>query len=165
MHEQYATAIASCAIRDCTNPPRKLGLCDAHHKRLREGRPLETPLQRHVLGSLEDRIAAWSHRSTDGCLLWDGDTSSKGYARMTHEGRKQSVHCLTYRLAYGDEALPPGWELDHFCRIRRCIEPMHLRALPKASHKRHHSALRERTADGRWVPHDFIQTLPVATSM
>lgn len=164
--QDHATTSPSCAIRECAQRSRKLGLCPTHYNRFRNGRPLDTPLQRQVRGTLDVRIAAWSHRDPDGCLIWDGDTMTSGYGRISYAGRHWSVHDLTYRLAYGDDALPDGWDIDHVvCRKKLCIEPEHLRALPKRSHTRRHNATQQHGPDGRFLPHDLIQTSPVSTSI
>lgn len=55
-----------------------------------------------------------------GCLLWMQAISDAGYGR--HKNRQ--AHALAYELAVG--AIPVGHEIDHTCRVRCCINPMHL---------------------------------------
>jgi hypothetical protein len=114
---------------------------------------LEGPIQQKLRGTLEERIAAYSHREPSGCWIWDGTLNEHGYGVIGYRGRMRRVHRITYRLAYGDDALPEGWHIDHFvCRTPRCIEPEHLRALPQSGHSRHHYGERLIGPDGRLLP-------------
>lgn len=63
-----------------------------------------------------------------GCWVWKGATTKKGYAVMSLDGRPmQRVHQVTYRMFVGD--IPDGMQLDHLCRVRCCVNPMHLEAV------------------------------------
>jgi hypothetical protein len=42
------------------------------------------------------------------------------------------AHRLAYELARGP--IPSGYEVDHRCRVRCCVNPDHLAALPEAEH-------------------------------
>jgi hypothetical protein len=63
-----------------------------------------------------------------GCWRWQGPVCDDGYARLATKNR-ELVHRLTFAWYFGDPPLE-GLELDHLCRDRRCINPLHLDAVP-----------------------------------
>jgi len=68
-----------------------------------------------------------------GCWVWMGAVKENGYARhyarLNDEPRKNwHVHRLTYTLVRGP--IPDGCEIDHLCRVRCCVNPAHLEAVP-----------------------------------
>lgn len=69
-----------------------------------------------------------------GCWLWAGNLNRGGYATLWVEGRRQSVHRVTYALAVGE--ISPGLELDHLCRTRCCVNPAHLEPVTKLENVR-----------------------------
>ncbi len=57
----------------------------------------------------------------DGCWLWTGGIKGgTGYGSFDGE----SVHRVAYELLRGP--IPRGLEIDHLCRVRRCVNPGHL---------------------------------------
>lgn len=71
--------------------------------------------------------AHWSERKTvdpvSGCWIWTGGLSTNGYGKAAGT----YVHRLSYAVAKGP--IPPGTEIDHLCRNRRCFNPDHLEAV------------------------------------
>lgn len=74
----------------------------------------------------------------DGCWIWTGrigrsktDPNKDGYGRYGRGG--DGVTTLAYRLMYEvtKGQLPEGWEPDHLCRVRACINPDHLEGVPR----------------------------------
>ncbi len=63
----------------------------------------------------------------NGCWLWTGALDDGGYAAMSIRRKTTRVHVVTYVDKNGP--VPTGLELDHLCRIRRCINPDHLEAV------------------------------------
>lgn len=60
-----------------------------------------------------------------GCWLWCAGCDSEGYGRFAvARGMKDRAHRVAYRLLVG--AIPDGHVLDHKCRTRCCVNPMHL---------------------------------------
>lgn len=61
-----------------------------------------------------------------GCHIWTGAMNGKGYGQIGRgPGAKMtSTHRAAYELANGP--VPPGLQLDHLCRNRRCCNPDHL---------------------------------------
>ena len=58
------------------------------------------------------------------CWLWTGSIQQGprggGYALYGH----RLVHRYMYEYMYGP--IPDGLEIDHLCRVRRCVNPKHL---------------------------------------
>lgn len=66
--------------------------------------------------------------SYEQCWTWTGKpTQGTGYGRFRMEGRTLKAHVAAYELAIGP--VPEGLELDHLCRVRLCVNPLHLEAV------------------------------------
>lgn len=66
-----------------------------------------------------------------GCWEWTHSLSRKGYAsfRMKTEHRHhQKGHTYAYEWRFGP--VPEGMLVHHKCRVRRCVNPDHLEAVP-----------------------------------
>jgi hypothetical protein len=61
---------------------------------------------------------------TDGCWLWTGRKNTKGYGRLTIDGRTTGAHRWSYEYHVGP--IPEGLVIDHLCRNRGCVNPDHL---------------------------------------
>lgn len=59
------------------------------------------------------------------CILWPGEITHKGYGRFRCNGRWHSAHRAAYEQYYGVR-IPKGMHIDHLCRNRSCINPLHL---------------------------------------
>jgi hypothetical protein len=62
-----------------------------------------------------------------GCILWLGSLDSNGYGQIGVGADADgivSAHIASYETAVGP--VPQGLELDHKCRVRCCINPLHL---------------------------------------
>jgi hypothetical protein len=65
--------------------------------------------------------------NASGCLLYMGRLDENGYARISCQGKNRIGSDAVYEMVHG--TLPEGYEVDHICHIRRCVEPTHLRLL------------------------------------
>lgn len=80
--------------------------------------------RRYVRGPAITRLLSWVEIDPETeCWIWTGAASS-GYGRMTVDGRTRLSHVVSYEALVGP--IPPGLELDHLCRVRRCANPDHL---------------------------------------
>lgn len=61
------------------------------------------------------------------CDLWTGSKNDQGYGYLTIDGRRVYAHRVSYQLHVGP--IPRGWQVDHLCRRRNCIQPGHLEAV------------------------------------
>jgi hypothetical protein len=64
----------------------------------------------------------------EACWLWMGRRDNLGYGRFDLDRREQLAHRISYQLMVG--AIPPGWEIDHLCRVTSCVRAGHLEAVP-----------------------------------
>lgn len=63
----------------------------------------------------------------DGCLIWDAGKDHAGYG-MFHNGQSNGrAHRVLYEFVNG--AIPPNLGLDHLCRRRDCVNPLHMEAV------------------------------------
>ncbi|MEP9397959.1 HNH endonuclease signature motif containing protein [Mesorhizobium sp. KR2-14] len=83
------------------------------------------------------------------CHLWTGPDSGAGrgggYPRMWLDGQTVAVHKVSWTNKNG--LIPGKKELDHLCRMRRCVREDHLELVtPKRN------AIRREIANGRRRP-------------
>lgn len=83
---------------------------------------------------IEQRLAARLTIDTSGCLIWTGRRLPKGYGQITVGGKNKMVHRLMHQLYNGP--VPPGWEVDHLCRVPACAAPAHLEAVTPEENRR-----------------------------
>lgn len=63
-------------------------------------------------------------RPDDECWPWRGRLNSGGYGRIAVNGLCIRVHRFAYELMVGP--IPEGLVIDHLCRNRSCVNPLHL---------------------------------------
>jgi len=67
---------------------------------------------------------------TETCWLWTGGTTTAGYGLVGRGGRGNGMvlaHRVMYESVHG--TIPDGLEIDHLCRVIRCVNPDHLEAV------------------------------------
>lgn len=62
-----------------------------------------------------------------GCVVWVGALGTHGYGNFYVGGRYLRAHRFAYEYFVGE--IPDGLTLDHLCRNRACVSPMHLEAV------------------------------------
>lgn len=80
-----------------------------------------------------------AHRPDLGpCWLWMGALTSKSpprqYGIFAANSRKYGAHRWAWEQEHG--AVPRGLELDHLCRVTRCVRPSHLEAVTHSENVR-----------------------------
>jgi hypothetical protein len=67
-----------------------------------------------------------------GCWLWSGSVNPQGYGLYGSARRRErrAAHRAVYELVKGP--IPEGLTLDHKCRVRSCVNPEHMDAVPIA---------------------------------
>ncbi len=73
-------------------------------------------------------------RKVGDCLVWLGYRNHGGYGFVHWVGGNKArniegVHRVVYRHFNGN-TIPEGWEVDHLCNRRACVNPAHLQTLP-----------------------------------
>lgn len=76
-------------------------------------------LLRHI-----DKNGPYSVVAGSNCWVWGGYTNHDGYGRVRWKRKLTMVHRLMYTQYVGE--IPLGFELDHLCRNRACVNPTHL---------------------------------------
>ena len=74
----------------------------------------------------------WSkvYAAPTGCWLWQAATNGRQrYGQFQWERRRQLAHRVSYEALVG--AFPSGLESDHICRIRLCVNPLHIEPVTK----------------------------------
>jgi hypothetical protein len=62
-----------------------------------------------------------------GCWLWKLALNRDGYGCAQFKGRSYLAHRMMYEMLVGP--IPRGLQIDHLCRIARCVNPEHLEAV------------------------------------
>lgn len=59
-----------------------------------------------------------------GCWEWTGWNSGNGYGKTSIDGVAAMAHRVVWSIFNGP--IKPGFLLDHLCRNRCCVNPLHL---------------------------------------
>jgi hypothetical protein len=110
--------VKPCLIDGCESEQRARGWCAPHWKRWRRhGDPLAGGPERRRLPA----TVFFAEGAPNACWLWQGTINRRtGYG--VHG--KSPAHRVIYELLVGP--IPVGLELDHTCKVRACVNPVHL---------------------------------------
>ena len=92
--------------------------------------------------SLDNIMSNTIRDNESGCLLYMGRLDEDGYARISLQGKMGLGSHVVFKLSYG--AIPEGYQVDHICHVRRCVEPSHLRVLTHRQNVIHIKAYMEK---------------------
>lgn len=97
----------------------------------------QATLPPNILGGINFQGPIPSHpqaRVHTPCWIWLHATDHDGYPRATYRGDDwDSIHIRVYEDIVGK--IPEGWEADHLCRRRPCVNPSHIQAVPFMENK------------------------------
>jgi len=87
--------------------------------------------------TLEERL--WPKiNKTETCWLWLAGLNGWGYGAFSMfvggSWRPRSAHRVVYELLVGP--IPAKYDIDHLCRVRRCVNPAHLEAVTRSENLR-----------------------------
>ena len=74
-----------------------------------------------------------SEKDTEtGCVLWTGSINHGGYG-IVRRGPWLRSGMMAHRIAVylSGRDVPEGMVVDHMCRVRRCVNPEHLRVVTR----------------------------------
>lgn len=122
----------TCSVEECENTPQARGLCSKHYTRLRrsgdptKGNPRNT--------SPEKTFAQKTIRSGE-CIYWVGSKDSSGYGQIWTGEKLIMVHRYAWQKERGQ--IPDGFEIDHICHARHCVNIEHLRLATRGQNTSH----------------------------
>jgi hypothetical protein len=73
---------------------------------------------------------------TSPCWIWQRARDSKGYCKPYPPELKTTQHARRRYYERVRGPVPTGLVLDHLCRVRLCVNPWHLEAVPRAINAR-----------------------------
>lgn len=77
------------------------------------------------------RFWQWVSKSQT-CWNWTGYIDEKGYGRLVLSGQKQYIRVHRYSYEIHNGPIPERMTIDHLCRNRKCVNPVHLEAVTAA---------------------------------
>ena len=63
----------------------------------------------------------------EGCWIWTGAFRGEGYPNYYDGTRTRIGHRVAYEHLVGP--IPDGYQVDHLCKVRLCVNPHHLEAV------------------------------------
>lgn len=73
------------------------------------------------------------------CLLWQGAKTNSGYGKTWRNGKTSLAHRVSYIQNCSE--IPEGFDVDHLCGIKTCVNPAHLEAVESIENRRRSSKL------------------------
>lgn len=89
---------------------------------------------------------------TETCWLWTAAITPRGYGQFVVDGKKVAAHRFIYEQLIAP--IPDGMQLDHLCRIRRCVRPDHCRIATNKENHEHVGVRLDSTSGVRGVAWD-----------
>lgn len=79
----------------------------------------------HRISTLDFILQRVEYDPFGGCWLWTGDMNNTGYGLVR---RWKDPIVMAHRQSYEEHIgpIPEGFQIDHLCRVRTCVNPAHL---------------------------------------
>lgn len=111
------------------------------------------------INTLKNILSHTLRDEASGCLLYTRGLDKDGYPKISLQGKMGLGSHFVFALSYG--AIPEGYEVDHICHVRRCVEPTHLRLL---THKQNVIQIKSYVEKRHQRLKRFIEAYPHVTS-
>lgn len=81
-----------------------------------------------------ERVKSKVATDSNGCWIWQGYVQANGYAKIGVKLNGKHVMRYAHRVMYEETVgpVPEGLDLDHLCRVRRCVNPEHLEPVTRS---------------------------------
>lgn len=70
------------------------------------------------------RLWGKAELNDNGCFVWTAAKIGDGYGRISVNNQNKLAHRVAYGEVIGE--IPDGLTVDHLCRNKSCINPMHM---------------------------------------
>jgi hypothetical protein len=70
------------------------------------------------------------HLAPSGCWIWLSALTHNGYGQFYYSRSTKVAHAIAFKVLIGP--YPPTLQMDHLCRVRRCVNPVHLEPVSHA---------------------------------
>lgn len=80
----------------------------------------------------------------DGCIIWTGAATDRGYGQQRVNGKVKYVHRHAWEQEHGP--IPKGLTIDHLCLVKLCRNTAHMEVVTRAENTRR-ARLRQRKVD------------------
>lgn len=99
---------------------------------------------------------------SDQCWLWQGTINNTGYGLLWVDYKRYGAHVISWELHHGKQ-IPDGFEIDHLCRVRACVNPYHLELVTSRENTLRGSAPAAVNARKSHCPkgHEYDRTYPI----
>jgi len=77
--------------------------------------------------TLKERLTTNVLIDSNGCWVWQLYRASNGYGHISVKHKDNLVHRVSYNEFVS--GIPEGFQIDHLCKKRACINPAHLEAV------------------------------------
>ncbi len=150
-----------CSVQACEKPGTAgRGWCQGHYSRWQRwgdvvpDRPLG-PAPRSLHPMDDTVIQRWARFVTlpawrDDCWLWTGsdcgheDEPDRNHGQFWLHHKRYMAHRVSYERFVGP--IPEGYEIDHLCRVPKCVNPDHLEAVTPRENKLRGTSVMARNA-------------------
>jgi HNH endonuclease len=83
------------------------------------------------------------------CWVWLGSVNCMDYGYVDRKGKHIPAHRVFYEEKHGP--IPEGKQLDHLCRVHRCVNPDHLEPVTNAENTRRGARAKITMEDAREI--------------